>query len=534
MRAIISVFDKTGIVEFARELVRMHWEILSTGGTAKALRQAHIPVTEVSDYTGFPEIMEGRLKTLHPRILGGILADRSKKSHLADAKENKIEPIDIVVVNLYPFEETVKKKAGFDETIEMIDIGGPSMLRAAAKNFKHVIAVTDPKDYAGVIDSLKKGGISVEQRKELAHKVFSRTAFYDAEILKYLSPELFPDTIVLQYSKKQDMRYGENPHQEAAFYVSPDIVEPCISTAEQLQGKELSYNNIMDADAALEIVKEFAEPTAAVIKHANPSGVASASDIVRALQSAYEADALSAFGCVIALNRACTKKCAEFLKDKFVEVIVAEDFDAGALKLFSGKKNLRLLKLPTLLKHNEREHLTTKKVVGGLLVQTRDFPDLHEKDIKIVSNKNPSKEDIEDIIAHWKKTGKITFLCPTKKVPSKNQIVDMLFGVKVCKHVKSNSVILVKDKHTLGIGAGQMSRVDSSMIAVRKAGKKARGSTCVSDALFPFRHGVDAIAKAGVKTIIQPGGSIRDKEVIDACDEHGIAMVFTGLRLFLH
>ncbi|MDO8481180.1 MAG: bifunctional phosphoribosylaminoimidazolecarboxamide formyltransferase/IMP cyclohydrolase, partial [Nanoarchaeota archaeon] len=266
MKAILSVFDKSGIVDFARELVRMNWEVLSTGGTAKALRDAKVPVTEVSDYTGFPEMMEGRLKAMHPKILGGLLADRGKKSHLADAKKNKIEPIDLVVVNLYPFEETVRKKAPFDETIEMIDIGGPTMLRAAAKNFKHVVVVTDPKDYPWVLESLRTGGLNVEQKKDLARKVFNRTAFYDAEIMKFLSPKLFPEKIVLPYVKKQDMRYGENPHQQAAFYVSPEIVEPCISTAAQLQGKELSYNNIMDADAALEIVKEFSGPTAAVIK----------------------------------------------------------------------------------------------------------------------------------------------------------------------------------------------------------------------------------------------------------------------------
>ncbi len=539
-RALISVFDKEGIVEFAKELVDLEVDILSTGGTARILKEANIPVRDVSEYTEFPEMMDGRVKTLHPRIHGGLLAVRDNKEHMDQAKFNGIEMIDMVVVNLYPFEETVKKKLSFEQTIEMVDIGGPSMIRSAAKNFKDVIVVTEPKDYSWVIRKLKAGEeISLEERKKLARKVFSRTAVYDAAISNYLAPddETLPEIRVLPYTDKKEMRYGENPYQDAAFYKSPLSIEPGIGDAEQLQGKELSYNNIMDSDGALNIVKEFTEPCCAVIKHANPSGVAVRENICEALVAAYEADSLSAFGCVIAMNRKFDAKCAEFLKDKFIEVVVAPDYDDEALKAMGEKKNVRLLKLPGIMDFMERkviEPLTTKKVVGGLLVQTRNFPKMELDSVTVVKNECPTKEDISNLTKKAKEGDFKELICVTKKEPTKEQIKDMVFAMKVCRHVKSNSVLYAKDLVTVGIGAGQMSRVDATIIATRKSEGKAKDAVMVSDAFFPFRDGVDEAAKAGISAIIQPGGSIRDKEAIEAANEHGIAMVFSGVRLFLH
>jgi len=538
-RALISVFDKTGIVEFAKELDKLGVEILSTGGTAKKLKDAGINVKDVSEHTGFPEMMDGRVKTLHPKIHGGLLALRENKDHMQQAKDNNIEMIDLVVVNLYPFEETVKKNLSFEETIEMIDIGGPSMIRSASKNFKDVIVIVDPKDYNQVIESIKSGKeLSIEQRKELARKVFDRTAAYDAAIAKYLRvKEGFPDSICLSYNKKQDMRYGENPYQSAAFYVDPLTKEPGVGDAEQIHGKELSYNNIMDTDGALNIVKEFCEPCVSVIKHANPSGVAVDEKIESALEKAYNADSLSAFGCIIAMNRTCNKACAEFLKDKFLEVVIAPDYDREALDILMEKKSRRLLKLPALqmcYKEDVKELLTTKKVVGGMLIQTRNFPTLNLDEVKIVKNDNPAKEDIAKLTQEAKEGILKELICVTKKQPTEAQLKDMVFAMKVCKHVKSNSVLYAKDLVTSGIGAGQMSRVDATMIATRKSAGRAKGAVMVSDAFFPFRDGIDESVKSGITSIIQPGGSIRDKEVIEAADEHGIAMVFSGTRLFLH
>jgi len=538
-RALISVFDKTGIVEFAKELDKLGVEILSTGGTAKALKEAKIKVKDVSEYTGFPEMMNGRVKTLHPKIHGGLLALRDNKEHMKQAKDNKIEMIDMVVVNLYPFEETVKKNLSFEETIEMIDIGGPSMIRSASKNFKDVIVIVDPKDYSSIIEIIKSGkNIPIEKRKDLARKVFDRTSVYDAAIAKYLRvKEGFPDSICLSFNKKQDMRYGENPYQSAAFYTDPLCKEPGIGHAEQLHGKELSYNNIMDADGALNIVKEFCEPCVSVIKHANPSGVAVDEKIELALEKAYNADSLSAFGCVIAMNRKCNKACAEFLQDKFIEVIIAPEYDKEALDMIMEKKNRRILKLPALqmcYKEDVKELLTTKKVVGGMLVQTRNFPNLDLEGVKIIKNENPTLEDIGKLTKEAKEGTLKELICVTKKQPTQAQLKDMVFAMKVCKHVKSNSVLYAKDLVTIGIGAGQMSRVDATIIATRKSQGKAKGAVMVSDAYFPFRDGVDESVKSGITSIIQPGGSIRDKEAIDAANEHGIAMVFSGIRLFLH
>ncbi len=538
-RALISVFDKTGIVEFAKELDKLGVEILSTGGTAKKLKDADIKVKDVSEHTGFPEMMDGRVKTLHPKIHGGLLALRDKIEHMKQAKDNDISMIDLVVVNLYPFEDTVKKKLSFEETIEMIDIGGPSMIRSASKNFKDVLVVVDPDDYGWIIEAIKKGEeIPLEKRKELAKKVFERTAVYDSAIAEYLcgGETVFPGSICNGFKKKQEMRYGENPYQDAAFYVDA-ASEPGVGNAEQLHGKALSYNNIMDTDGALEIVKEFVEPCAAVIKHANPSGVSVSDKIEDALVKAYNADPLSAFGCIIALNRPCNKACAEFLADKFLEVVIAPDFDKEALDILTEKRNRRLLKLPSLddfYKSREKEKFTTKKVVGGLLVQTRNFPTLNLDEVNIIKNEDPTKEDVAKLTQEARDGTLKDLICVTKKEPTKEQLKDMVFAMKVCRHVKSNSVLYANGLVTIGIGAGQMSRVDATIIATRKSEGKAKGAVMVSDAFFPFRDGIDESVKSGITAIIQPGGSIRDKEVIEAANEHGIAMVFSGTRLFLH
>mgnify|MGYP003972252645 FL=1 len=493
---------------------------------------------DVSDYTGFPEMMDGRVKTIHPKIHGGLLALRDNEKHMHEAEKNNIKMIDIVVVNLYPFKETVKKNLSFEETIEMIDIGGPSMIRSASKNFKDVIVVIDPEDYLWILEEIKLGhDISIEKRKSLAKKVFEKTSIYDAEISSYMTEETLPGSYSISYPKKQNLRYGENPYQDAAFYIDENVIEPCVGNAEQLHGKGLSYNNIMDTDGALEIIKEFDETCAVVIKHANPSGAAVSDKIEDALIKAFNADSLSAFGCVIAMNRICNKECAEFLSDKFIEVVIAPGYDDEAFEILSKKKNRRLLKLPSLndnLLHDNKEKVTTKKVVGGILVQTRNFPTIDINKLEIINNKEPTKEDISRLTQKAKDGILDEFICVTKKEPTEAEIKDMIFAMKVCKHVKSNSVLYAKNLVTVGIGAGQMSRVDATIIATRKSTGKSENAVMVSDAFFPFRDGVDEAAKSGISAIIQPGGSIRDKEVIQAANEHGITMLFTGTRLFKH
>ena len=513
-RAVISVFDKRGIVKFAKELQKLNIEILSTGGTASLLKKNKIKVINVSKYTKHPEILGGRVKTLHPKIHAGILALRDNKGHIKEVSRYDVELIDMVVVNLYPFLKTISKKnVKMKDVIENIDIGGPTMLRSAAKNYQHVVPVVDPQDYDGVIDELKKNkGISEEASRELAIKCFKHTARYDSTISNYLSdrfyPIEFPDILNISFNKIQDLRYGENPHQRGAFYREQLIKEACVSNAKQLHGKELSFNNILDANDALELVKDFDKPTAAVIKHTSPSGVATRKKIEDAYKTAYQADPMSAFGGVVALNRRCNLATAKIMKSLFIEVVVCPRFEKDALKLLKQKKNIRLLETGALKEpyYGKSYEKDFRKVVGGLLIQTKTFPKILEKNFKIV----------------------------TKRKPTKNEIKDMIFAWKVNKHVKSNSIVFAKNEATVGIGAGQMSRVDSSMIAARKAGKKAKGAVMSSDAFFPFRDGVDEAAKAGVKAIIQPGGSIRDKEIIDAANEHGMAMVFTGIRLFKH
>ena len=505
---LISVSNKEGIVEFAKGLHSLGIKILSTGGTAKLLKKNKIPLTLISEYTNSPEMMNGRVKTLHPKIYGGILVSRSNKSHMNEMKKYKIDPIDIVVVNLYPFEETVAKKASFDEIIENIDIGGPSLVRAAAKNFENVLIIVDPADYLNILASLKNKKINNELKQNLALKAFEHTARYDTIINQYFNNKFrkgkFPDVLNLSFKKKQELRYGENPHQQAAFYKDPFIDKCCITSVRQLHGKELSYNNILDMENAFQLIKEFDEPVAAIIKHNNPSGVAARKYIDDAFSAALAADPLSAFGSIVALNRTCDKKTAEKMKECFIEVFLCPKFNDDALQILKEKKNIRLMEAASVTKPCPGYSMT--KVSGGLLVQTRDYTKISEKNLKIVSKRKPTKKEIED----------------------------MLFAFKVTKHVKSNSIVFAKGNTTVGIGAGQMSRVDAAKIAAAKAGKRAKGAVMSSDAFFPFRDGVDEAAKAGITAIIQPGGSIRDKEVIEAANEHGMAMVFTGIRLFWH
>ena len=512
-RALISVSDKNGITDFVKKLSNLGIEIISTGGTAKTLQKAGISIKEISEITGFPEMLDGRVKTLHPIVHAGILAKRDEKEHRDALKKHNIETIDIIVVNLYPFEATIQKpNVSIEEVIENIDIGGPTLLRAAAKNYRDAIVVTNPKHYDEVIRMLKeKNDIGLEKRKELALEAFSHTAQYDSLISQYLrnrwTDEILPNNNTITMRKIQDMRYGENPHQKGAFYrILPLVLEPCISNANQLQGKELSFNNILDADCAIECIKEFSDPTCVIIKHATPCGIASSESLLQAWKDAYETDTYSPFGGIISFNREIGKDVAEELTKLFLEVIIAPSFSKEALSAFGKKKNLRLLELKNLGKEIDRNGVTFRSVVGGYLAQERDVFLTDPKSWKIVTKKKPSEEDL----------------------------VTMEFAVKCVKHVKSNSVLFAKGTRTVAIGGGQTSRVDAAWIATHKGKENIKGSTMASDAFFPFRDGIDVAAKAGVKAIIQPGGSIRDEEVIKAADEHSIAMVFSGQRYFRH
>jgi phosphoribosylaminoimidazolecarboxamide formyltransferase/IMP cyclohydrolase len=530
-RALISVSDKTGIVEFAGELSKMGIEIISTGGTSKALRDASIPVTEISKYTGSPEILEGRLKTLHPKIHGGILGIRDNAGHLKEMEENGIEPIDLVVVNLYPFEKTVARAdAAFEEAIENIDIGGPAMLRSAAKNHHDVAVVCDPSDYKSVLKELKdtKGELSKETKFCLAKKVFAHTAHYDCAIITYLSQfddslmkQTHPSVIGFVYEKIQDLRYGENPHQHAAFYRDKNSVPgPSIVNAKQIHGKELSYNNIMDADAAIEMAMEYAaEPFAVIIvKHANPCGAAVSNfSLSDAYSKALACDPVSAFGGIIAVNKPVDEPAAKAISETFFEVIVAPGFDDKARNILAQKKNIRLLLIPDIAAPAGGGGLSLRKVSGGLLLQDRDISREEVRNSKVVTKRSPTEEE-------WKA---------------------LQFAWRICKHVKSNAIVYADSDRTLGIGAGQTSRVDSAKIAaermrsfLQRTSHESRITSHVivvaSDAFFPFRDGVDEAAKAGATAVIQPGGSIKDNEVIAAADEHGMAMVFTGVRHFKH
>ena len=523
-QALISVSDKRGIVDFARALSARGIKLISTGGSAKLLRDSGLPVTEVSDYTGFAEMLDGRVKSLHPRVHGGILARRDLPEHLATLAAHDIPPIDLVVVNLYPFEQAVAKPGcSLDEAIENIDIGGPTLLRAAAKNHGSeaggVAVVCNPDDYPTIIAELSDndGELSYTTRFSLAKRAFTHTARYDGAISNWLTrlddegkPGMFPDRLQLAFDKVEELRYGENPHQHAAFYREPKPVAGSIASYSQLQGKELSYNNIADADAAWECVKAFAkdeQPAACVIvKHANPCGVAIAASSLEAYQKAFATDPTSAFGGIIAFNRAIDKITAEALAGQFAEVIIAPEIDAEARAIFAAKANLRVLLVPLGAAADAFDY---KRIGGGLLLQSMDSAIVDEAGLKLV----------------------------TKRAPSAQEKRDLLFAWRVAKHVKSNAIVYAKNGMTVGVGAGQMSRVDSARIAAIKAennGLTVVGSVAASDAFFPFRDGLDVLAKAGATAVIQPGGSVRDAEVIAAADEQNIAMVFTGLRHFRH
>ncbi len=519
-RALISVSDKTGVLDFAKALAEKNIEILSTGGTAKLLMENSVPVTEVSSYTGFPEMMDGRIKTLHPKIHGGILARRGTDE--AVMQQHDIKAIDLLVVNLYPFEATIAKDdCLLADAIENIDIGGPTMLRAAAKNHNDVVVVVEPEDYSKVLSQLdKQQGTDYQLRYHLAWKTFAHTAKYDAAISNYLgkrvdnldSPQAFPESYSVQFKKSQTMRYGENPHQAAAFYVEENPGEASVSTATQLQGKELSFNNVADTDAALECVKQFEQPACVIVKHANPCGVAISDDILTAYDRAFKTDPTSAFGGIIAFNRPLDHATAKSIIDRqFVEVIIAPNVSERAKVVISEKKNVRLLICGEWQQPapDSKPVWDFKKVNGGLLIQDRDLGVITEGELKIVSKVQPTTEQIKDLLFCW----------------------------KVAKSVKSNAIVYANKEQTIGVGAGQMSRVYSAKVAGIKAadeGLEVKGCVMASDAFFPFRDGIDAAAEAGISAIIQPGGSMRDQEVIDAADEHGMAMVFTGMRHFKH
>jgi phosphoribosylaminoimidazolecarboxamide formyltransferase / IMP cyclohydrolase len=508
-RALISVSDKRGIVEFAKSLVDLGFEIVSTGGTKKSLQENGVPVMGVSDVTGFPEILEGRVKTLNPYIHGGLLAKHGEESHHQQLAEHRITPIQVVCVNLYPFKETISKPdVTVEDAIENIDIGGPAMLRASAKNHEYVTVVVDPSDYATVLTELKENGAtSKETRRRLAAKVFRHTAAYDSLISQYMTElvqEETPENITVTYELAQGLRYGENPHQKAAFYRKPLGSKFSIAHAKQLHGKELSYNNINDADAALQIINEFSEPAAVAVKHMNPCGVGTGESIFTAFEKAFEADPVSIFGGIIALNREVDESTARKLHEIFLEIIIAPSFSKEALEILQAKKNLRLLTVPF-----EKQSTPDKKLVsvqGGLLVQEEDYYTLDNAELRVVTKREPSAQE-------WK---------------------SLKLGWKVVKHVKSNAIVVANDEMTIGIGAGQMNRVGSAKIALEQAGEKANGAAMASDAFFPMDDTVEAAAKAGVTAIIQPGGSIRDEDSIKKADEYGIAMVFTGIRHFKH
>ena len=518
-QALISVSDKTGVLEFARALAAMNVKLLSTGGTARMLADNGLEVTEVADYTGFPEMLDGRVKTLHPKVHGGILARRDFPAHMQALSTHDIPTIDMVVVNLYPFQQTVAKDhCALENAIENIDIGGPAMLRSSAKNHKDVVVICDPSDYGQVLTEMQtgQGDVSYETRFALAKKVFAHTAQYDGAITNYLSalgPDrqhatraVYPETLNLQFSKVQDMRYGENPHQSAAFYRDIVTVDGALANYRQLQGKELSYNNIADADAAWECVKSFEGNACVIIKHANPCGVALGADAADAYAKALQTDPTSAFGGIIALNVEVDGKAAEAIAKQFVEVLISPAFTAEARKVFEAKQNVRLLEIPIGHASNAFD---IKRVGGGLLLQAPDAKQVMPDEFAIVS----------------------------KKQPTPQQLQDMMFAWRVAKFVKSNAIVFCGNGMTLGVGAGQMSRVDSARIAsikAQNANLSLTGSAVASDAFFPFRDGLDVVVSAGATAVVQPGGSMRDQEVIEAADEQGVVMAFTGVRHFRH
>jgi phosphoribosylaminoimidazolecarboxamide formyltransferase / IMP cyclohydrolase len=514
-RALISVSNKNGILDFARGISELGIEILSTGGTAKMLRDAGVNVKDVSEFTGFPEMLDGRVKTLHPKIHGGLLGRRNNTEHVKQMKQYGIEPIDLVVVNLYPFEQTVAKPGcTLEDAIENIDIGGPTMLRSAAKNYTDVAVVVSPRDYGRVLEEIRKtGAVSLKTRFELCRTVFLHTARYDSAISAWLDNQVpadektrFPNILTLQFEKIQNLRYGENPHQQGAFYREFGRKEPSVSSAKQLQGKEMSFNNFLDANSALELAKEYSQTAAVIVKHNNPCGVATASTPVEAYRKARDCDPVSAFGGVIAFNRMVDYDTAKELTATFVEVVVAPEFAPDALDELRKKKDVRILDIgPSVT--GTPEGMDLKKIVGGLIYQDRDLGRISDvKALRVATKRNPTDDEYEALAFAW----------------------------KVCKHVKSNAVVFTTRDMTIGIGAGQMSRLDSVRLAKIKAQFPLMGTVLASDAFFPFRDGLDEAAEAGVKAVIQPGGSLKDEEVINAAEEHGIAMIMTGMRHFRH
>ena len=502
-RALISVFNKTGVAELAKSLHELGVEILSTGGTAKALRNANVPVSDVSDYTQFPEIMDGRIKTINPLVEGGILGLRDK--HTGDAKANNIKWIDLVVCNLYPFSDAVSREdCDLAMALENVDIGGPTMIRSAAKNVGWVCVAVDPSDYSTITDELRSGEISFETRQRLSVKAFGHTAKYDTIIHNYLKDEDLSDDFSLSFEKHSELRYGENPHQSAAVYKIPGNNESNILNATIHQGKQLSYNNIMDADGALACVREFDAAACVVVKHSNPCGVAVGNDLLDVYTRAFSADSLSAFGGIIAFNRTCTKDVADAITSVFVEIVLAPGFEPGALDVFKKKKNLRVLEIGEFGKRSKKSEV--RNVDGGLLVQNTDTKILSKNDLTVVTKAQPSEQDIETALFTW----------------------------RVLRHAKSNGILIAKENTTVGLGAGQVSRVDAVHMALRKGGENVKGGVLASDAFFPFRDSIDAIKDSGIVLVIQPGGSVRDQEVIDACNEYGIAMAVTGNRCFKH
>ena len=519
-RALLSVSDKTGLVDLARVLAEFRVELISTGGTRKVLEEAMLPVRDISQVTGFPEILDGRVKTLHPRIYGGILAVRDNAEHLATLAAQQIAPIDLIVCNLYPFEATVVRPGStHGEAIENIDIGGPTMVRAAAKNYHDVAIVTDPNQYAGLMEELRahKGALTLATREHLAAAAFARTAAYDTAISGYFAVragrEGMPQQLNLSFARRMPLRYGENPHQLAAFYVEPSCAYACVSSAQSLHGKELSFNNILDLDSALNLVREFTEPAAVVIKHNNPCGAAVAVTLAEAFRKAYEGDPLSAYGGVLGFNREVDEVTAHEITEpnRFIECVIAPGYGEAAFRLLttrpSWKKNVRILQTGPLHADGARANsLDYRRVDGGLLTQTRDLPADDFAQLRVV----------------------------TKRSPTAAELADLRFAWLVCKHVKSNAIVLARNGMVVGVGAGQMSRVDSVHLAVRKSGERHTGSVMASDAFFPFRDNIDEAARAGVTAVVQPGGSMRDSDSIQACDEHGMAMVLTSVRHFRH
>lgn len=511
MRAILSVSNKSGLVDFAKGLGKLGFDIFSTGGTKKALVEAGVKVKSVSDITGFPEILDGRVKTLHPAVHGGILARRNLPAHLAELEKNKIGLIDLVAVNLYPFKETVAKpNVSLDEALENIDIGGPTMIRAAAKNFPHVLVVVDPADYKAVLEKLASGKVELDDRKRLAQKAFQHVAVYDTAIAQYLRSDEdgFANEITIALKKKYDLRYGENPHQKAAFYAEEIAGGGAagVSSAKQLWGKELSFNNILDADAAWNAANDFEAPAVSVIKHTNPCGLASHKDLTEAYRYAYEGDTVAAFGGIVALNRLVDLKTAQEISKTFYEVIIAPDYEEKALELLKQKKDVRILAMASQKGKARAASLDFRRVSGGLLVQTPDT--------------------LAEGVSSWRTV--------TERKTTQKELEDLQFAWKAVKHIKSNGIVLVKDSMIVGMGAGQPSRVVSVKIALDKAGERSQGSVLGSDAFFPFPDGVELAAKGGVTAIVQPGGSVRDEEAIKVANKYKMAMLFTGIRHFKH